>query len=216
MIEDIRTNLKTKLSGIDSWNRMAVKPIKNDIINNEKLIDYSKLLSKDNLVKMKKASVLVCFFEKDGHFYFPLIRRPMHENNHPGQIALPGGSREDGETLEKTALREALEEVGILPKNVDVIGQMTPLPVPVSKYIIYPFIGITKDEPKWNLNDREVDELIVLRFDKLLRADNGYYEDWTIKENNLRVPIFKIENMEIWGATAAILSELIDLSKKSK
>ena len=93
---------------------------------------------------------------------------------------------------------------------------MTPLPVPVSKYIIYPFIGITKDEPKWNLNDREVDELIVLRFDKLLRADNGYYEDWTIKENNLRVPIFKIENMEIWGATAAILSELIDLSKKSK
>ncbi len=194
---------------------MAVKPIKNNIIDSEKVIDYSKLLSKDNIVKMKKAAVLVCFFEKDGHFYFPLIRRPMHENNHPGQIALPGGSREDGETLEKTALREALEEVGILPKDVDVIGQMTPLPVPVSKYIIYPFIGITKEEPKWNLNDREVDELIVLRFNELLRADNGYYEDWTIKENRLRVPIFKIKNMEIWGATAAVLSELIDLSKHS-
>ena len=194
---------------------MAVKPIKNDIVDDEKVIDYKKLLSKENFGIMKKAAVLVCFFEKNGDYYFPLIRRPMHENNHPGQIALPGGSREEGETLEKTALREAFEEVGILPKNVDVIGQMTPLPVPVSKYVIFPFIGITKDEPKWNLNDREVDELIVLKFNELLGADNGYYEDWMIEENMLRVPIFKIRNMEIWGATAAILSELIDLSKNS-
>ena len=92
---------------------------------------------------------------------------------------------------------------------------MTPLPVPVSRYLIYPFIGITKAEPKWILNDREVDELIVLKFVDLINSDNGYYEEWNLKDKMLKVPIFKIMNVKIWGATAAILSELIDLSKDS-
>ena len=139
----------------------------------------------------------------------------MHERNHPGQIALPGGSMEKNETLKTTALREAFEEVGIQPNEVDVIGEMTPLPVPVSRYLIYPFIGITEAEPKWILNEKEVDELIVLKFVDLIGSDNGYYEEWNLKDKMLKVPIFKIMNLKIWGATAAILSELIDLSKDS-
>ena len=112
-------------------------------------------------------------------------------------------------------MREAFEEVGIQPNDVDVIGEMTPLPVPVSRYLIYPFIGITKAEPKWILNEREVDELIVLKFVDLIYSDNGYCEEWNLKDKMLKVPIFKIMNIKIWGATAAILSELIDLSKDS-
>ena len=164
---------------------------------------------------MKKAAVLVCFFRKNNEYYFPLIKRPMHERNHPGQIALPGGSMEKNEALKTTALRESFEEVGIQPNDVNVIGGMTPLPVPVSGYLIYPFIGITKAEPKWILNEREVDELIVLKFVDLINSDNGYYEEWNLKDKMLKVPIFKIMNIKIWGATAAILSELIDLSKDS-
>ena len=133
----------------------------------------------------------------------------------PGQIALPGGSMEKNEALMTTALREAFEEVGIQPNDVDVIGEMTPLPVPVSRYLIYPFIGITEVEPKWILNKKEVDELIVLKFLDLINSDNGYYEEWNLKDKMLKVPIFKIMNIKIWGATAAILSELIDLSKDS-
>jgi 8-oxo-dGTP pyrophosphatase MutT (NUDIX family) len=136
----------------------------------------------------------------------------MHEKNHPGQIALPGGAMEENETLEKTALREAFEEVGIVPDNVEIIGKMTPLPVPVSKYVITPFIGVTENEPKWNINEQEVDELIILKFKDLIDSNNGYYEDWDLNGNILRVPIFKIMNKDIWGATAAVLSELIDLS----
>ena len=192
---------------------MAVKPVQNNGYINERIIDYKEWLSKENVKNMKKAAVLISFFRKNNEYYFPLIKRPMHERNHPGQIALPGGSMEKNETLKTTALREAFEEVGIQPNDVNVIGGMTPLPVPVSGYLIYPFIGITKAEPKWILNEKEVDELIVLKFVDLINSDNGYYEEWNLKDKMLKVPIFKIMNIKIWGATAAILSELIDLSK---
>ncbi len=78
--------------------------------------------------------------------------------------------------------------------------------------MITPFIGITENEPKWNINELEVDELIILKFKDLIDSNNGYYEDWNLNGNMLRVPIFKIMNKDIWGATAAVLSELIDLS----
>ncbi len=212
MIKNIKKKLETKLPGIDSWNRMAVKPINDKNIANNKIVKYEKFLTENKINEIKQAAVLVCFFKKKGEYYLPLIRRPMHEKNHPGQIALPGGAMEENETLEKTALREAFEEVGIIPDKVKILGKMTPLPVPVSKYMITPFIGITENEPKWNINEKEVDELIILRFKDLIDSNNGYYEDWNINGNILRVPIFKIMNKDIWGATAAVLSELIDLS----
>ena len=212
MIENIKENLELKLPGILSWNRMAVKPINDNNIDNEKIIRYEELLSENKLSEMKQAAVLICFFKKNGEYHLPLIRRPMHEKNHPGQIALPGGAMEENETLENTALREAFEEVGIIPESVEIIGKMTPLPVPVSKYLISPFIGIAKHEPKWNINKQEVDELIILKFKDLIDSNNGYYEDWDLNGNTLRVPIFKVMNKEIWGATAAVLSELLDLN----
>ena len=111
-------------------------------------------------------------------------------------------------------MREAFEEVGIQPNDVDVVGEMTPLPVPVSRYLIYPFIGITQAEPKWILNEKEVDELIVLKFLDLINSDNGYYEEWNLRGNQVKVPIFKVMGKTIWGATATVLSELLDLIKK--
>jgi len=212
LIKTIKKNLKTKLPGIRSWNRMAVKPVNDNNIVNERIIRYEELLSERKANEMKQAAVLICFFKKDGEYHIPLIRRPMHEKNHPGQIALPGGAREKKETLANTSLREAFEEVGIIPENVEIIGKMTPLPVPVSKYLISPFIGVTKQEPKWNINKQEVDELIILKFRDLIESDKGYYEDWKLNGNMLRVPIFKVMNKDIWGATAAVLSELLDLS----
>ena len=156
---------------------MAVKPMQGKNTN-ERVINYEEWSSKENIKNMKKAAVLVCFFTRENEFFFPLIKRPMHERNHPGQIALPGGSMEINEALSETALREAFEEVGIKSDDVDIIGQMTPLPVPVSRYLIYPFIGVTQAEPKWILNEKEVDELILVKFVDLIASDNGYYEKW--------------------------------------
>ena len=214
MIKILRKNLEAKLPGIDAWKRMAVKSKKGDSIESESLQKYSDWLSKEKLEKMKTAAVLIGLFEKENEWYFPLIKRPMHERNHPGQIALPGGAKEKGEDIQETARREAFEEVGILPEKVKIIGKLTPLPVPVSNYLIHPFVGILKEEPDWKINSNEVEELIILKMKTLIDADNGYYEEWNLRGNQVKVPIFKVMGKTVWGATATVLSELLDLIKK--
>ena len=214
MIEILQKNLEAKLPGINSWKRMAVKSNEGDSVEIESFQKYKDWLSKEKLNKMKTAAVLIGLFKKENEWYFPLIKRPMHEKNHAGQIALPGGAMEKGEDIEETATREAFEEVGILPDNVEIIGGLTPLPVPVSNYLIFPFVGIIKDEPKWKINESEVEELILLRMKTLIDADNGYYELWNLRGNQVKVPIFKVMGKTVWGATATVLSELLDLIKE--
>ena len=214
LIERLQKRLAGELPGIKSWERMAVKSQEGQSIESESLQKYSDWLTKEKLSVMKKAAVLIGLFQKEGEWYFPLIKRPMHEKNHPGQIALPGGAMEKDETLETTAIREAFEEVGITPSDVKIIGEMTPLPVPVSNYVISPFVGIINKEPKWKINKDEVEELIILKLDDLISADNGYSEDWNLRGNQVKVPIFKLMDKTIWGATATVLCELIDLIKE--
>ncbi len=209
----LRASLAKELPGIKSWERMAVKSQEGNSIESESLQKYSKWLNEEKLSVMKTAAVLIGFFEKGNNWYFPLIKRPMHEKNHPGQIALPGGARENNETLEENALREAFEEVGIIPNNVEIIGKLTPLPVPVSNYLIYPFVGIINKEPEWKINKDEVAELIILKLDDLIEADDGYSENWDLRGNKVKVPVFKLSDKTIWGATATVLCEMLDLIK---
>ncbi len=213
MIQKLQKRLDGKLPGIESWNRMAVKSRKGENIESESLQKYSDWISKDKLSNMKKAAVLIGLFKKNDDWCFSLIRRPMNEKNHPGQIALPGGAMEKNETLMNTALREAFEEVGIKPEDVEIIGQLTPIPVPVSEYLIYPFVGVIDYEPEWVLNEDEVEELFILEMSELINSDNGYTEMWNLRGNKVEVPIFKVMNETVWGATAAVLSELIDVAK---
>ena len=213
LINKLRDSLAKELPGIKSWERMAVKSQEGNSIESESLQKYSKWLTEEKLSVMKTAAVLIGFFEKGNNWYFPLIKRPMHEKNHPGQIALPGGARENNETLEETALREAFEEVGIIPNNVEIIGKLTPFPVPVSNYLIYPFVGIINKEPEWKINKDEVAELIILKLDDLIEADNGYSENWDLRGNKVKVPVFKLNDKTIWGATATVLCEMLDLIK---
>ena len=192
---------------------MAVKSGKGESIESESLQKYSDWISKEKTNSMKKAAVLVGLFKKNDEWCFSLIRRPMNEKNHPGQIALPGGAMEKNETLMNTALREAFEEVGIKPEDVKIIGQLTPIPVPVSEYLIYPFVGVIDYEPEWVINEDEVEKIFILRMSELISSDNGYTEMWDLRGKKVEVPIFKVMNETVWGATAAVLSELIDIAK---
>jgi 8-oxo-dGTP pyrophosphatase MutT (NUDIX family) len=213
LIQKLQKKLEGELPGIKSWKRMAVKSGKGESIESESLQKYSDWASKEKKDSMKKAAVLVGFFKKNDEWCFSLIRRPMNEKNHPGQIALPGGAMEKNETLMNTALREAFEEVGIKPEDVKIIGQLTPVPVPVSEYLIYPFVGVIDYEPEWVINEDEVEKIFILRMSELISSDNGYTEMWDLRGNKVEVPIFKVMNETVWGATAAVLSELIDIAK---
>ena len=193
---------------------MAVKSKEGYSIESESFDKYKDWMSEDIFKSMRKAAVLIGLFEKKGKWYFPLIKRPMHEKNHPGQIALPGGAMEKNETLEQTAIREAYEEVGIIPAKAKILGKLSPLPVPVSNYLIYPYVSEIESEPEWKINNQEVEELIILDLEELIHSDINYSENWKLRTENVKVPIFKLMNITIWGATAMVLSEFLDLIKE--
>tara|TARA_B100000686_G_scaffold123097_1_gene130388 strand:+ start:1206 stop:1838 length:633 start_codon:yes stop_codon:yes gene_type:complete len=210
VINRIKKNLNEELPGANSWAKMAVRSVKDEKDNLEILNDW---LSKENLKSLKDAAILIALFEKDGEYCFPMIKRPENIKNHPGQIALPGGSKEKEESLERTALREAQEEIGIDPDKVEIIGRLTPIPVPVSGYLVQTYIGIIDEEPNWKLSKDEVADFFILKLSELLDADNEYYEKWNLRGFDAKVPIFKIGDLKIWGATASVLSEFIELTK---
>ena len=90
---------------------------------------------------------------------------------------------------------------------------MTPIPVPVSGYLVQTYIGIIDKEPEWKLSKDEVADFFILKLSELIGADNGYYEKWVLRGFDAKVPIFKIGDLKIWGATASVLSEFIELTK---
>jgi 8-oxo-dGTP pyrophosphatase MutT (NUDIX family) len=163
----------------------------------------------------RKAGVLILLYphaalRSQPELHLVLIRRPDYPGVHSGQIALPGGRREPGESLQFTALREAEEEVGVSPQQVTVLGQLSPLYTPPSNFCIYPFVGFSREKPAFKPDKREVAELIEAPLRLFLDPAARREEMWNLgKYGTRRVPFFYIFKHKIWGATAMILSEFL-------
>jgi len=159
------------------------------------------------------AAVLISLFQKDSEWWFPLIRRTADGFAHSGQVALPGGRREGDENDFETALREAHEEVNILPAEVEVIGVTSPLPIPVSKHVVQPVIGYTQSIPDFKAEPKEVAEIFFASVNDLCEK-NVQQESWHFKGRDLDIPFFEIQGHKVWGATAMILSEFRTLASE--
>lgn len=131
--------------------------------------------------------------------------------NHTGQVSLPGGRVEPGETFELTALREAQEEVGIDPSTIEILGRLTPLHIPVSGYLLHPIVGFTSMRPAFQRAEWEVARIIEAPISAL--ADPAIVKremrTRTVKGQpiDINVPYFDIDGEKVWGATAMVLSE---------
>jgi 8-oxo-dGTP pyrophosphatase MutT (NUDIX family) len=143
------------------------------------------------------------------------IRRPQTVVHHKGQIAFPGGHVEDGETAAEAALREAWEEVGVIPGTVRVLGALTPLYIPPSGYCIYPFVGVTDVPPVFTPQEGEVDEIIEAPLAHFFEPDTLRHETWPFDIGPRRVPFYAFGPHKIWGATAMVVSELMDILKST-
>ncbi len=144
-----------------------------------------------------------------------LTRRPEYPGVHGGQISLPGGRREGAETLPATALREAQEEIGLIPENVEILGQLTPLYTPPSNFYIYPFVGFTASRPVFKPDSKEVAELIETPLSLLQNPATRKEETWYFQNyGERRIPFFDIGGHQVWGATAMILSEFVTLLER--
>ena len=157
------------------------------------------------------AAVLILLYMADNEIYFFLTKRTDELKHHKGQISLPGGTQEGNEKLIDTALRETHEEIGINKTSISIIGSMTPLFVPVTGFMINPFIGysLSKLDPK--PDPAEVAAIFSVNISDLLNEANRTIEQRKIRGYDVEVPYFNLNNYEVWGATSMILSEFRDL-----
>ena len=162
------------------------------------------------LVRRLAASVLILLYPVDGVLTFVLMRRTEYEGVHSGQISLPGGKREDGETFEQTAIRETAEEVGVTDP-IQIIGTLTTIYVPPSDFEIHPFVGVLPARPIWKADPVEVAEIIEVPLHLLLDDGIKGTEDWIRYGKPFTVRFYRLGDRsehKVWGATAIILSEL--------
>jgi len=128
---------------------------------------------------------------------------------HGGQVSLPGGVVEPGETFEQAALREAHEEVALPLEGVRVIGALTPLDIPVSGFRLHPIVAVTGTRPALTPADAEVAHILEVGVDQLL--DPATLAETMRERDGIRyqVPGFHVGGREIWGATAMVLAEFL-------
>lgn len=162
--------------------------------------------------KAAEAAVLAIFYPLNGKLHLVFIKRNEYDGPHSAQISFPGGAREPGDlTLKDTALREAREEVG-LTDDLQVLGSLTPLHIPVSNYLVYPYVGWMTETPVFQPDPSEVQYLVEAPLDALLDPSNCHREIRYDHGMPVEAPFYRIGGEKIWGATAMILCELLELA----
>lgn len=161
----------------------------------------------------RPSAVLCLLFPMNGELHVLLMKRREDKTAHSGQVSFPGGSYESSDAdFKATALREAQEEVGIVSANVDILGALTPLYIPVSNFNVYPYVGFARQRPQYNLSQNEVSYIIEVPLSSLLHADRKTVTDVVspaVPNVIRKINAYKLEDGTIiWGATAMIISEL--------
>lgn len=167
----------------------------------------------------RRSAVLVALFEEAGETHVVLTRRSFDLRQHRGEIALPGGNSDAGETPIDTALREAREEVGLDEATVTPIGWLNPIVTFASGSAIWPVVGLVAERPALVADPREVDRVFTVSLADLV-ADGVFLEErWrrgdprpgADLDGYFPIYFFRVPGDLIWGATARVLTELLCL-----
>jgi 8-oxo-dGTP pyrophosphatase MutT (NUDIX family) len=139
---------------------------------------------------------------------FPLTKRPDYLGAHGGQISLPGGKAETGETRIETALREAEEEIGVSASQIEIVGELTEFFVIPSNFLITPIVGYLRGSPEFIPDSKEVKKIINASVEDLLQVDAVHTKEiLAAKMFPMMAPHFEVENEVVWGATAMMINE---------
>lgn len=199
-LKNLKEELKKDLPGEKAQIKMA-PGIRNHFKPNE---------------KTRKAGVLILLYPKNQDLYISFIQRTEYNGPHSGQISFPGGkSEKTDQDIVFTALRESNEEIGINTDDVNVLGQLTPLHIPVSNFVVYPTIGIYSVTPNFKIDPSEVKEVIEVKLQDLLDPNNCTSKEFRYGDLSFIAPIYNPNNVTIWGATAMILSEFLELIREN-
>ena len=197
-ISNLKTNLQKPLPGEEVQFEMAH-------VKREKLAD----LFADYKNYRPSAVLILLYPNEQQQISVLLIERMTYDGHHSGQIALPGGKAESADIdLEATALREFFEETGS-DTTPTVIGKLTPVYIPVSKFMVQPFVAYVTQKPNFSASAYEVNALIEWEINQLLNPE--IIKETTIEPApglKLKTPYFDVQGKVLWGATAMMLNEL--------
>ena len=201
--KQLKQKFELSLPGLNSHLKMAPQH------RAEELKNYQNAI-----LNVRKSAVMILFFHEDNLLKMIVIRRSVYVGIHSGQIAFPGGryEEEDGE-VRVTALREIQEEIGIPEDKIEIIGRLTDIYVPPSNFLISVFVGYLAEKPVYKIDEREVDEVIEIPFSDFFKPDVIKWKNFYV--NSIKAvsnaPYFDVTNAEIWGASAMVISELLDI-----
>ncbi|BDD04060.1 NUDIX hydrolase [Aureibacter tunicatorum] len=176
-------------------------------------VEEIERFSLDDLNGYRDSAVMILFYRLKSGWCIPLIKRNVYNGHHSNEISLPGGKVDMVDmTLENTAVRETYEEIGIRNDSYSLVGSITPVKVLVSKFIIHPFVAVAKSELNFDLDDKEVQKILLGNCDDMLsQMKKGGSRTIITRSGDFDVPVIDVEGESVWGATAMILAEALEL-----
>ena len=203
-IEKLESLLKGELPGLAAQLKMAPQ------FRKEELQNY-QLEGKG-----KKSAVLILFNPFADDLSIILTKRSAQLKHHRGQVSFPGGRVDQADKDDiATALRETHEEIGIKPEDIKVLGRLSRLIIPPTNFDVSPIVGVLTKSPSYVRSVDEVESVEEVPIVQLMDKQNIKQKLFTTSSsgNHRKAPYYDLMGMEIWGATAMIISELVEVLK---
>lgn len=159
----------------------------------------------------RPSAVLLPILRGPDEDFVLLTRRTEKVEHHKGQISFPGGRQDPGESILTCVLRETYEEVGVTAEAIQILGRLDDTWTP-TRYIITPFVGVLPYPVKLTANPEEIAELLIIPLRQLLCPDKYEENEMTHFGQSAVVPFFYVGPTIIWGATARILRQFLQLA----